>query len=66
VDQELFLHRALLAAPVAVVVDRGPTALDACLKRSDDSVAQSLVVLGFIEPAGESGCRRARKSASSA
>src|SRR6476646_740167 len=51
VDEELVLHRALLAAGVAVVVDRGAAGLDPGRKGGDDRVAQRLGVLR-LERAG--------------
>src|ERR1044072_3307512 len=38
VDEELFLHRTLLLAAVAVIVDRGDTAVDSPLQRRHDRV----------------------------
>src|SRR3954469_5401883 len=52
VDEELVLHRALLAAGVAVVVDRGATGVDPGLQRRDDPVAQRLQVLGLHRAGG--------------
>src|SRR3954464_6070167 len=45
VDEELVLHRALLAAGVAVVVDRGAAGVDSRLQRAHDRIPQSLQVL---------------------
>src|SRR5689334_6636710 len=45
VDEELVLHRPLLPAGVAVVVDRGPACVDPRLQGGDDAVAQRLQVL---------------------
>src|SRR5689334_13998869 len=47
VDEELVLHRPLLAAAVAVVVDRGAAVVDPGFEDGDDRVAQRLVVLGL-------------------
>src|SRR5215218_10807490 len=52
VDEELFLHRALLAARVAVVVDRRAASVDPCLQRGDDGIAQRLQVLGLHRAGG--------------
>src|SRR3954453_2321946 len=50
VDEELVLHRPLLAATVAVVVDRGAAVVDPGLEGGDDRVAQRLQVLGLHRP----------------
>src|SRR3954470_752166 len=50
VDEELILHRALLAAGVAVVVDRGAAGVDPGLQRRDDPIAQRLQVLRSHRP----------------
>ena len=47
VDEELVLHRAALAARVAVVVDRRAAEREPGLERVDDPVAQ---LLGVLEP----------------
>src|SRR4051794_4189981 len=52
VDEELVLHRALLAAGVAVVVDRGATRVDPGLQRRDDPVPQRLQVLRLHRAGG--------------
>src|SRR5215207_1278826 len=52
VDEELVLHRPLLAAAVAVVVDRGAAVVDSGLERGDDGVAQRLQVLGLHRAGG--------------
>src|SRR5436305_11577246 len=44
-DEELVLHRPLLAAGVAVVVDRGAAGIDPRFQRSHDRVPQRLQVL---------------------
>ena len=55
VDQELVLHRALLAARVAVVVDRRAAAAQPRLERLDDAPRSRSQSSGFIDPAGDSG-----------
>src|SRR4051794_28707902 len=52
VDEELVLHRALLAAGVAVVVDRGAAGVDPGLQRRDDPLAQRLQVLRLHRAGG--------------
>ena len=52
VDEELVLHRPLLAAAVAVVVDRGAAVVDPGLQGGDDGVAQRLQVLGLHRAGG--------------
>src|SRR3954466_4172040 len=45
VDEELVLHRSLLATGVAVVVDRGAAGVDPGLQRRADALVQRLQVL---------------------
>ncbi len=52
VDEEFLLHRPLLAAAVAVVVDRGATGIDPRLQSGDDGVAEGFVVLGLHRTCG--------------
>src|SRR3954471_6413194 len=52
VDEELFLHRPLLAAGVAVVVDRGAAGVDSRLQRRDDGVPQRLQMLRLHRAGG--------------
>src|SRR3954447_12438876 len=52
VDEELVLHRALLAAGVPVVVDRGAAGVDPSLQRRNDPVAQRLQVLRLHRAGG--------------
>src|SRR5690349_15935994 len=52
VDEELVLHRPLLAAGVAVVVDRGAAGVDPGLQRRDHRVAQGVDVLGLHRAGG--------------
>src|SRR3954452_685238 len=60
VDEELVLHRPLLAAPVAVVVDRGTAPVDPGFERGDHGVAQ-----GFLVPGLHRARRRERVQAGS-
>src|ERR1700709_1088306 len=52
VDEELVLHRPLLAATVPVVVDRGAAMVDPRFQCGDDGVAQCLQVLGLHRAGG--------------
>src|SRR6185437_15467745 len=52
VDEEALLHPPLLAAPVAVIVDRGAARVDPRFERRDDPVAERLPVLRLHRPGG--------------
>src|SRR4051794_23900343 len=53
--EELVLHRPLLPAGVAVVVDRGAAGVDPGLQRRHDRLAQRFQVLRSHRPGGREG-----------